>query len=262
MNKKGYIFAIILSVISSSVIYAQTEEMARIEGGRFMPFYSSLDDSVTVASFLLDTTPVTNAEFLEFVRDNPKWRRSKVKSVFAEENYLNHWGGDFDLGPDADEIKNSPVTNISWFAARAYAKWKGKRLPTLNEWEFVASANQHKPLAARDQKFAHKILDWYSRPNPEVLPSTQQGKSNFWGVYDMHGLIWEWVQDFNTVFISGESRADQGKLKQFYCAAGSSAASDADKENYAAFLRYAFRGSLEADFSVGNLGFRCARDIN
>src|SRR5699024_12633886 len=105
MNKKGYIFAIILSVISSSVIYAQTEGMARIEGGRFMPFYSSSDDSVTVASFLLDTAPVANAEFLEIVRENPKWRRSKVKSVFAEENYLHHWRCDSALGPEAGKFK-------------------------------------------------------------------------------------------------------------------------------------------------------------
>ena len=263
MNRKGSLLVIILlSVAFSTVAYAQNNGMVRIEGGRFMPFYSSSDDSVSVDAFLLDTTPVTNAEFLEFVRENPEWRRSNVKSVFAEKGYLRHWDGDLDLGPQASKMSDSPVTNVSWFAARAYAKWKGKRLPTLHEWDYVASASQDKRLAARDKNFAHKILDWYSKPNPDILPPVQQKEPNFWGVFDMHGLIWEWVQDFNTVFISGESRADQGKLKQFYCAAGSSAASDTDKENYAAFLRYAFRGSLEADFSVSNLGFRCAKDTN
>jgi formylglycine-generating enzyme required for sulfatase activity len=132
----------------------------------------------------------------------------------------------------------------------------------LDEWEYVAAASEHKPLASRDKGFVQQILDWYSKPNPDVLPAVGQKKPNYYGIYDMHGLIWEWVQNFNTVFISGESRGDQGELKQFYCAAGSSAATDADKENYAAFLRYAFRGSLEADFSVGNLGFRCAKDIS
>jgi formylglycine-generating enzyme required for sulfatase activity len=92
------------------------------------------------------------------------------------------------------------------------------------------------------------------------MPAVGQQAPNYHGVHDMHGLAWEWVQDFNTVFITGESRSDQGELKQFYCAAGSSAAADSDKGNYAAFLRFAFRGSLEADFSVGNLGFRCAKD--
>lgn len=243
-----------------STVSAQSDEMVHIESGTYMPFYNSTDDSVTVESFYLDKYAVTNAEFLEFVKANPKWRRSNIKSVFAEKGYLKHWAGDLDLGPNAAKIKDSPVTNISWFAARAYAKWKDKRLPTLDEWEYVASASQHNPLASRDKEFVQQILDWYSQPNPDVLPAVGQSKPNYHGIYDMHGLIWEWVQDFNTVFISGESRGDQGELKQFYCAAGSSAATDADKENYAAFLRYAFRGSLEADFSVGNLGFRCAKD--
>lgn len=237
---------------------AQPNGMVTIEQDTFMPFYSSTGDSVRVESFYMDTHPVTNAEFLDFVTENKQWRRSQAKSVFVDENYLGHWEDDLDIGTGA--APESPVTNVSWFAARAYAKWKGKRLPTLHEWEYVASASASKPLASREKSFMRQILDWYSRPNPDRKPAVGEERPNYHGVYDMHGLIWEWVRDFNTVFISGESRADQGELKQFFCAAGSSAAADTDKANYAAFLRYAFRGSLEADFSVGNLGFRCARD--
>lgn len=238
-------------------VEAQPEGMVSIKQGTYMPFYSSSGDSVEVSSFYMDTHPVTNADFLEFVRENENWRRSQVKSVFADEDYLRHWKGELELG---DINPNAPVTNVTWFAARAYAKWRGKRLPTLDEWEYVASASASKPLASRNKKLVQKILNWYSRPNPEKMPAVGQGEPNYHGVYDMHGLVWEWVQDFNTVFITGESRSDQGELKQFYCAAGSSAAADSDKGNYAAFLRFAFRGSLEADFSVGNLGFRCAKD--
>jgi formylglycine-generating enzyme required for sulfatase activity len=251
--------AIFLLVIPASLL-GQTEEMVEVQGGTFMPFYSSTGDSVQVESFYIDQYAVTNGEYLEFVKANPKWRRSNIKPVFADKTYLKHWAGDLDIGPDPDKIRNSPVTNISWFAARAYAKWQDKRLPTLYEWEFAASASQSKPMASRDEQFVQQILDWYSQTNPESLPVVGKGEPNYYGVYDLHGLIWEWVQDFNTVFITGASRGDQGDLNQFYCAVGSSAASDADKKNYAAFLRFAFRGSLEADYSVGNLGFRCAMD--
>jgi formylglycine-generating enzyme required for sulfatase activity len=235
--------------------------MEYVEGGTFMPFYASSKDSTRIDPFYIDKYPVTNAQFLEFVKENPEWRRSNIKKIFADKGYLNHWKDDLDIGEQSEIVKNSPVTNISWFAARAYAKWKNKRLPTLDEWEFVASASQHKPLASRDNEFIQEILDWYSKPNPETLPEVGESVPNYHGVYDLHGLIWEWVQDFNTVFISGESRNDQGELKQFYCAAGSSAASDIDKGNYAAFLRYSFRGSLEAKYSVGNLGFRTAKNV-
>lgn len=249
-------------VLSCLSVSAQSDDLAFVEGGTFMPFYSFTDDSVKVESFYLGKYPVTNAEFLDFVTNNPKWRRSNVKKVFAEEGYLKHWSGDLELGPDAALLLGSPVTNVSWFAARAFARWKGKRLPTLDEWEYAASASSEHPMAARDEEFVRTILDWYSKPNPQFLPNVGNTEANFYGIYDLHGLIWEWVSDFNTVFISGESRADQGELKQFFCAAGSAAASDDEKENYAAFLRYAFRGSLEADFSVGNLGFRLAMDYN
>lgn len=232
--------------------------MITVEEDAFLPFYRSTDDTVRVESFYIDTHPVTNVDFLAFVTENKQWRRSQAKSVFVDENYLKHWEDDLNLGSNTDP--ESPVTNVSWFAARAYAKWKGKRLPTLHEWEYVASASTSKKLASRDKAFVQKILDWYSQPNSDKKPPVGKGTPNYHGVYDMHGLIWEWVQDFNTVFISGESRADEGELKQFYCAAGSSVTADSDKTNYAAFLRYAFRGSLEADYSVGNLGFRCAKD--
>jgi len=256
----SYVALWLLVAVLPLTVVAQPTDMVLVEEGTYMPFYSSSEDSVAVAPFYIDKYPVTNRQFLEFVEANPEWRRSNVKSIFAAEGYLKHWAGDLDLGPEAEKIRHSPITNISWFAARAYAKWKGKRLPTLEEWEYVASANQHKPLASRDEEFVQTILDWYSRPNTQTLPAVGSDKPNFHGTYDMHGLIWKWVQDFNTVFITGESRADQGELKQFYCAAGSSASADADKGNYAAFLRYAFRGSLEADFTVNNLGFRCAMD--
>ncbi len=254
---------VLLIIIGTAVsLSAQSADMAFIEGGEFLPFYSFNEETVNVKPFYLDKYPVTNAEYLEFVTANPEWRRSQVKRIFADEGYLKKWSGDLDLGPNADELKDSPVTNVSWFAARAYAKWKGKRLPRLDEWEYAAAASREKPMAARDEPFVQTIMDWYSQPNPTMLPAVGENDPNYYGVYDLHGLIWEWVQDFNTVFISGESRADQGELKQFFCAAGSAAASDADKGNYAAFLRYAFRGSLEADFSVGNLGFRLAMDYN
>lgn len=259
---KSYLIAFCIILSINTLAIGQSENLVKIESGTFLPFYSLSGDSVNVPSFYIDKYPVTNQDFLEFVTENPKWRRSKIKSVFAGKDYLKHWGDDLDLGDNSAEIKDSPVTNISWFAARAYAKWKGHRLPTLDEWEYVASASESKPMASRDTSFQNKILEWYSKPNPKFLPSVGQSTPNYHGVYDLHGLVWEWVQDFNTVFVSGESRADQGKLNQFYCAAGSSAASDEDKANYVAFLRYGLRGSLEADYSVGNLGFRTAKSIN
>src|SRR4051812_26230076 len=104
--------------------------MVLVPAGSYAPLLRGKDEPerVPVAAFWLDARPVTNADFLAFVRAEPKWQRSRVGPLFAEVGYLGDWTGDLELGPRAPA--DSPVVRISWFAARAYAKWVGKRLPT------------------------------------------------------------------------------------------------------------------------------------
>jgi sulfatase modifying factor 1 len=235
--------------------------MARIPAGVYVPLFkaSGTDATVNVQAFYLDVYAVTNGQFLEFVSANPSWRRSHVKRLFAETSYLRHWAGDLDLGPQADALKNSPVTNVSWFAATAYSKWRNKRLPTLAEWESAAVASPNQADGSADTEHNRLILRWYSQPGWNVLPPVGSMFKNLWGIYDMHGLVWEWVADFNTALVTGDSRGDTGLERQLFCGSGSVNASDF--QNYAAFMRYALRSSLRASYCVPNLGFRCARDI-
>lgn len=240
---------------------ASVENMVLIPAGMYTPLYKSEKDSgyVEVPAFYLDIHPVTNAEFLEFVIANPKWSRSRVKSLFADKGYLRHWAGDMEIGPNAEQIRNSPVTHVSWFAARAFAKWKGKRLPTEDEWEYAAAASENHPNGANETSYKNRILQWYSQPTPDQLPNIGAMPPNYWGLHDMHGLAWEWVANFNSALVTGESRADTGLERKLFC--GSGAVGAADVSNYAAFMRYAFRSSLKAQYAVSNLGFRCAKDV-
>src|SRR5687767_1531017 len=67
--------------------------MAIIPAASYRPFFRSDSEAkeVSVKAFALDIHPVTNADFLDFVRANPRWRRSQVKRLFADQNYLEHW---------------------------------------------------------------------------------------------------------------------------------------------------------------------------
>ena len=76
----------------------------------------------------------------------------------------------------------------------------------------------------------------------------------------MYGMVWEWTFDFNSVMMSGESRKDNATNDNLFCAGAAVASSDL--RNYAAFVRYALRGSLKADYCLNNLGFRCAKNLN
>ena len=232
--------------------------MVKISGGNYLPLYKSEGHSIQkIISFYMDVFAITNSEYLEFVKANPKWRRSKVKRIFADESYLNHWQNDLALGGNVNE--KSPVTNISWFSANAYAKWKGKRLPTIAEWEYVAAANKTKSNAGDDPELAKTILDWYSHRSLEKLPDVGTTDKNYWGVHDIHGIIWEWVYDFNTALVSGESRGDASIERNLFCGSGSLNVTNV--RNYPAFMRFGFRSSLKANYCVNNLGFRCVQDI-
>ena len=229
--------------------------MVPIKGGDYIPLYGSDSILVNISDIYMDIYPVTNQEFLQFVKENPKWRRSMVKAIFADGNYLIKWESDTILAPS--QAMEAPVTNVSWFAAKEYCRCQEKRLPTVDEWEYVAMANEKLPDARKLKSYNQFILGWYEKPKTfnNTIGSTFK---NYWGVYDLHGLVWEWSYDFNSVLVSGESRKDVDKDSNLFC--GSAAVGATDLMNYAAFMRYALRGSVKANYSVKNLGFRCVKD--
>jgi formylglycine-generating enzyme required for sulfatase activity len=233
--------------------------MAIIPAGRYTPAFRGERDprTIEVKSFFLDVLPVTNGDFLEFVRANPKWRRSQVKGLFADAEYLNRWASDLEPGPRG--ASNAPVTHVSWFAAKAYCSWKHKRLPSTAEWEYAAAASPLRTDGENDPEFGRQVRDWYSTPAPASLPAVGRTRPNYYGVRDLHGLIWEWVADFNTAMVTGDARGDTGLDRQLFCGNGAEGAQD--RNNFPAFMRFGFRSSLKANYTVHNLGFRCAEDL-
>ncbi|MBS1627593.1 MAG: formylglycine-generating enzyme family protein [Bacteroidetes bacterium] len=238
--------------------FATNVKMQEIKGGYYKPFYSSDSDAlIKVEPFLMDERPVTNAEFLAFVKANPQWKRSAIKRIYADTTYLHNWVSDTALPKNA--LPNAPVTYVSWFAAKAYATAVGKRLPTLDEWEFVAMADETSINARNKKTYSNNILNLYLIKNRQYN-AVKLSTPNYWGIYNMFDLVWEWTDDFNSVLINGESRSGDYNDKNLVCAG--SATSATDVLNYAAFMRYGFRSSLKANYTISNLGFRCANSIS
>ena len=199
---------------------------------------------------------MTNAEFLAFVRAHGEWRRDRAPSLFVDSQYLAHWSGPVKLGRAARA--SQPVTRISWFAANVYCEAQSARLPTWYEWEFAAAADVSSPDARRDVAWRQRVLDWYAHPSSQTLADVGHAPANYYGVHDLHGLVWEWVLDFNALLVSNDSREQGGADRARFC--GEGALSAADRENYAVLMRIAFLSSLEANYTTSNLGFRCAVD--
>lgn len=233
--------------------------MVRVPAGEFLPFLREAQSpaAVPVPAFWMDRCPVTKGEFLEFVREKPEWRRSRVRRLFADPGYLAGWRGDLEPGSgDPAELRH-PVTQVSWFAARAYAGWKGLRLPTTAEWERAAAVGFTRESGALDPAFLAALDQWYGGGGGAGPSSTVgQGRANLLGIHDLHGLIWEWTSDFNSLFVNGDARNTPATDRSLFCAGGSLSARD--RNDFATFMRYGFRSSLKAAYTVHNLGFRCA----
>lgn len=250
LGKVVLFMVLVLGMFFSAFCWA-ADDMTLVPAGEFkMP--AQLDKKPRkVGAFYLDKRPVTNSEYLTFVKNNPDWQRTSVKKIFVDKDYLNYWKSDLEFG--LEEMARSPVVRVSWYAARAYCESLGKRLATVDEWEYVGQ------IPFKDKKDLQTvILEWYGAKAKWPLPTVMSRAPNVLGIYDMHGLIWEWTEDFNSSMVTGESRADTALDRNLFCGGG--AANSADPSNYAAFMRYAFRSSLKAKYTVQSLGFRCARD--
>ncbi|MES2300397.1 MAG: formylglycine-generating enzyme family protein [Pseudomonadota bacterium] len=208
-----------------------------------------------LAPFQMRSTPVSNAEFRDFVAAHPQWRRDQVPAVLATPDYLSAWSGALAFAPLAAK---APVTRVSWHAAAAFCTSEKARLPRWYEWEMAAAADERRADARDDPAWLAKILAWYSRPGTGDPQAIGLEAPNSYGLYDVHGLVWEWVEDFSGLFVSADSRV-QGERKLLdYC--GGAALSLADRRNYAVLMRLALLAAMEAEQGGANLGFRCVRE--
>jgi formylglycine-generating enzyme required for sulfatase activity len=213
--------------------------------------------SVAVAAFEVDRMPVTNAQFATFVQGNPHWRRDRVARVFADDSYLLQWSGPVMPAPGT---ARQPVTGVSWFAADAYCAARGARLPKWHEWELLAAADASVADARQDPAWLQAILDWYARPATAPLPDVGATPPNVYGVRDVHGLVWEWVQDLSSMMVSSDNREQGDPDALRFC--GTGALSMEQKENYAMLMRIATLSSMRASYSSKSMGFRCVTDAD
>lgn len=107
--------------------------MVLVKGGVFEMERDGSQRKVMVRSFYMDRNEVTNAEFKKFTDANPDWAKRYIADSLHNGDYLKEWN----LDSYKKGTENQPVVYVSWRAAKAYATWKGKRLPGEAEWEYA-----------------------------------------------------------------------------------------------------------------------------
>jgi formylglycine-generating enzyme len=250
-----------LALILASLAHAEPtapQATPTIPGGSFESVLPPAPDvkTVRIQPFRLDRTPVTNEQFVTFLRAHPQWRRDRIAQVFADEQYLSHW--QFPLDPGREHLRR-PVVHVSWFAATAYCEAQGARLPRWHEWEYVAAASERERDARTNPAWRQQILSWYSRSSRRPLPEVGGTAANAYGLQDLHGVIWEWVEDAGGMLVSSDNREQSSADVMRFC--GEGALTMEQKENYATLMRIAMLSSMKARYTSATMGFRCASDV-
>ena len=182
------LYGLILSALLVFTIKVRTPEIP--EGMALIPAGDGVD------AFYMDVYEVTNAQYRKFIDANPEWQKDKALTSIVGDDYLSGWNGN--MYPKGKA--NHPVVKVSWFAAKAYAEWMGKELPTGAQWERAARgtlAGKKYPWGdAAPRKRAN--YNRYTRSVSFGNPPTKEVGSyapNKYGLYDMAGNVEEWSLD-------------------------------------------------------------------
>jgi iron(II)-dependent oxidoreductase len=211
---------------------------------------------VELPAFSIDRTPVTNAQFAVFLNQVGPTNSAGERLFDVEDNdaRIHKKGGKW--AADAG-FENHPVVEVSWFGARDYCAWAGKRLPTEPEWEKSARGTDGRRYPWGNNPPDQTRAQYNSGWNQTVPVSRFPKGASPYGVLDLAGNTWEWV---SSAYIPYPYDPKDGRedLKPGPVRGTRGGGHDSPAEE----LTTTQRGrNLSRNFRSGhhNVGFRCAR---
>ena len=237
---------------------------------------------VTVDALYLDTYEVTNRLFQQFVQQvrhqTTAEREGSVQNFVEGKGWEDVKGASWrkpEAGVTVFESNRTehPAVSVSWDEADAYCRWAGKRLPTETEFEYALRAGtttkywwgDRNPGSRRVENIADEsakqllanIMRGYDDGSVRTAPVGRY-EANPWGLHDMSGNASEWVADwYDRAYYSKSPERNpkgpsSGELRVLRGGSWS---------NEPGHVRSAARNGLAPSERGGNLGFRCAQDV-
>lgn len=274
-----------------------------IPGGRFSMgdhFEEGYDDdgevpvhAVTLSSFRIDATTVTNKQFAEFIEstgyrtESERYGTSAVfhlavqadrKDIVKPADDVPWWlavrGADWahpaGLRSSWKDIPNHPVVQVSWNDAQAYCRWAGRRLPTEAEWEYAARGGH----AGRRYPWGNDLLNTVNPLHncniwqgdfPQVNTSedgylttcpVRSFPPNDFGLYEVSGNVWEWCSDWFLPKYYRNSPTNDPQGPTIGRGRVMRGGSYLCHDSYCNRYRVSARSSNTSDSASGNCGFR------
>ncbi len=200
------------------------------------------------------------------------WEKPRHKVTVSKPFYIGkyevtqeQWHAVMGSNPSKFATRDRPVENVSWddaqeFIRRLNAKEGGSkyRLPTEAEWEYAARAGSDTAYCYGDDPDAESLHQyaWYNKNSGGKTQIVGKLKPNAWGLYDMHGNVWEWVQDW----YDSEYYTKTPEKDPLNNAGGSDRVlRGGGWRNVAGHCRSASRNSRSPDYRYEYRGFRLAR---
>jgi ergothioneine biosynthesis protein EgtB len=277
--------------------FEKVSGMAEVEGGLFELGYTGKDageppagmltlpfafdnekpqHKVFLQDFLIDRAPVSNGDYLEFIKaggyqDFRWWHSAGWERVNQEQwqapLYWELRDGEWMIRDFAglhgvEEKRNDPVSHVSFLEASAFAKWAGKRLPTEAEWEKAAS---FAPALNRTQAFPwgnnspdESLANLFENGLWGVAPisSFPNGQSAY-GCQQMIGDVWEWTTSDYVPYPGFRSEFDEYNDKWFV---GQKVLRGGSFATPAIHIRTTYRNFFHPHERWMAAGFRCAKD--